>query len=216
MSKRARIDGKDDISKISRSFGRDKEAKQHRARMDEGELLTLLFELFESPRGSPFWNLSELATRTDQPESFLKGVMEKICVHIRKGPHKNQYILKPEYRSVIVVNRMQAIEKDDRLNLLKKQGKFNEDYVEKDVNGNLVIKDIDTSVIDSLRSSSSSSGKSGPKKKKDDRARFIHEQPKVVSFTLADDLKEKIEADSEVKFIKTDDEDELGALYDNS
>lgn len=204
MSKRQRTD---DVEQMGRKLGREKEVKQHRARMDENQLITLVFYFFElsSPPGWPFWGLSELAELTDQPENFLRGVMEKLCIHIRKGPHKNQYILKPEYRSASVVRRMQEIEKKDQIELLIKQGRLNEDHVEKDANGSFVLKNSSNKPGSALSSSSSSSSSKTGRRKNitDDRSRFI-EETKAINFSITMDPSDVFTSGDDIKFDPTE------------
>ena len=68
-----------------------------RHRMDESELREHIFHCFESRR---FWKLKELNAELQQPQDHLKKMLDELCIHHRKGEHKTQFELKPEFKGV--------------------------------------------------------------------------------------------------------------------
>ncbi|ONH69809.1 Transcription initiation factor IIF subunit beta [Cyberlindnera fabianii] len=66
-------------------------------RMPEKDLLDLLFKLFDQ---YDYWSLKGLKERTKQPEVYLKEVLDKIAVLIKKGPYLSKYALKKEYKEL--------------------------------------------------------------------------------------------------------------------
>ncbi|KQK09979.1 general transcription factor IIF subunit 2 [Brachypodium distachyon] len=66
-----------------------------RTRRDRGELEIILFKLFER---QPNWSLKHLMQETDQPEQFLKEIMNDLCVYNKRGPNQGTHELKPEYK----------------------------------------------------------------------------------------------------------------------
>ncbi|KAG2499438.1 hypothetical protein HYH03_002385 [Edaphochlamys debaryana] len=67
-----------------------------RPRLEKEELEELLFRLFE--RNSA-WAFKSLIAETKQPQLHLKAVLEGIATQQKRGPNKDKYELKPEYRS---------------------------------------------------------------------------------------------------------------------
>ncbi|KAL6614414.1 hypothetical protein ACP70R_036684 [Stipagrostis hirtigluma subsp. patula] len=66
-----------------------------RTRMGRRELENILFKLFER---QPNWSLKQLVQKTDQPEQFLKDVVNGLCVYNKRGPNQGTHELKPEYK----------------------------------------------------------------------------------------------------------------------
>ncbi|RLM93041.1 hypothetical protein C2845_PM08G26970 [Panicum miliaceum] len=66
-----------------------------RTRMDRGELEKNLFKLFER---QPNWSLKQLMQETNQPEQFLKEILNTLCVYNKRGPNQGTHELKPEYK----------------------------------------------------------------------------------------------------------------------
>ncbi|KAL6616138.1 hypothetical protein ACP70R_038408 [Stipagrostis hirtigluma subsp. patula] len=66
-----------------------------RTRRDRGELENILFKLFER---QPNWSLKQLMQETDQPEQFLKEILNDLCVYNKRGPNQGTHELKPEYK----------------------------------------------------------------------------------------------------------------------
>ncbi|ORX91171.1 hypothetical protein K493DRAFT_317464 [Basidiobolus meristosporus CBS 931.73] len=64
-------------------------------RMPRNELMDLLFEGFEK---YPYWTLKGIIEYTKQPVSYLKEVLNEICILNKKGPYTSMYQLKPEFK----------------------------------------------------------------------------------------------------------------------
>ncbi|EGG22940.1 TFIIF subunit [Cavenderia fasciculata] len=73
-----------------------KKQEDKRERMAEDELVDLLFHLFEE---KTYWDLKSLISRTEQPQAWLKQVLERICILNKRGPHRNYYEIKSEYKN---------------------------------------------------------------------------------------------------------------------
>ncbi|GIL64310.1 hypothetical protein Vafri_18296 [Volvox africanus] len=67
-----------------------------RPRLEKDELEDLLFRLFER---NTAWAFKALISETRQPHMHLKAVLEGIAAQQKRGPNKDKYELKPEYRS---------------------------------------------------------------------------------------------------------------------
>ncbi|KAL1703208.1 transcription initiation factor IIF, beta subunit-domain-containing protein [Schizophyllum commune] len=76
-------------------FGRPKpKAKgqfERMARMPRNELLDMLFNLFKE---QPYWALKPLRERTQQPEAYLKEVLNDVATLHRSGEHNGSWELK--------------------------------------------------------------------------------------------------------------------------
>uniref|UniRef100_A0A0A9G957 ATP binding protein n=1 Tax=Arundo donax TaxID=35708 RepID=A0A0A9G957_ARUDO len=72
-----------------------KPSDMKRTRRDRGELENILFKLFER---QPNWSLKQLMQETDQPEQFLKEILNDLCVYNKRGPNQGTHELKPEYK----------------------------------------------------------------------------------------------------------------------
>ncbi|WOL16765.1 general transcription factor IIF subunit 2-like [Canna indica] len=66
-----------------------------RTRRDRGELENIIFKLFER---QPNWALKQLVQETDQPEQFLKEILNDLCIYNKRGPNQGTHELKPEYK----------------------------------------------------------------------------------------------------------------------
>ncbi|PKA53125.1 transcription initiation factor TFIIF subunit beta [Apostasia shenzhenica] len=66
-----------------------------RTRRDRRELENIIFKLFER---QPNWALKQLVQETDQPEQFLKEILNDLCVYNKRGPNQGTHELKPEYK----------------------------------------------------------------------------------------------------------------------
>ncbi|CAO2197445.1 unnamed protein product [Urochloa humidicola] len=66
-----------------------------RTRRDRTEMENILFKLFER---QPNWSLKHLIQETDQPEQFLKEILNDLCVYNKRGPNQGTHELKPEYK----------------------------------------------------------------------------------------------------------------------
>lgn len=72
-----------------------KEESQKRVRSERDELERALFRLFER---RPHWTFTQLQRETDQPAVWLKEVLAGVAVLNKKGPYKDQWEVKKEYR----------------------------------------------------------------------------------------------------------------------
>ncbi|KAL0205142.1 hypothetical protein P9112_000449 [Eukaryota sp. TZLM1-RC] len=70
---------------------------EKRIRAERDVVKNLLFQLFNR---KDFWSLSELVDETDQPQAWLRDVLDDICIRIISGPNKDLYELKPEYKYI--------------------------------------------------------------------------------------------------------------------
>ncbi|GJM89007.1 hypothetical protein PR202_ga05600 [Eleusine coracana subsp. coracana] len=66
-----------------------------RTRRDRTEMENIIFKLFEK---QPNWALKALVQETDQPEQFLKEILNDLCVYNKRGPNQGTHELKPEYK----------------------------------------------------------------------------------------------------------------------
>ncbi|CAL4947218.1 unnamed protein product [Urochloa decumbens] len=66
-----------------------------RTRRNRTEMENILFKLFER---QPNWSLKHLIQETDQPEQFLKEILNDLCVYNKRGPNQGTHELKPEYK----------------------------------------------------------------------------------------------------------------------
>lgn len=72
-----------------------KEVSEKRDRMDLKELQPILFRMFEK---QPRWNFAQMQKDTHQPTQHLKEVLSEIAVKNPRGPYKDLWELKKEYR----------------------------------------------------------------------------------------------------------------------
>ncbi|KAM0883690.1 hypothetical protein ACQ4PT_031466 [Festuca glaucescens] len=75
-----------------------KPSEQKRTRRDRKDLENIMFKLFER---QPNWSLKHLMQETDQPEQFLKEIMNDLCVYNKRGPNQGTHELKPEYKKSV-------------------------------------------------------------------------------------------------------------------
>ncbi|KAK1309559.1 hypothetical protein QJS10_CPA09g01912 [Acorus calamus] len=66
-----------------------------RTRRDRHELENIIFKLFER---QPNWSLKQLVLETDQPEQFMKEILNDLCVYNKRGPNQGTHELKLEYK----------------------------------------------------------------------------------------------------------------------
>lgn len=59
--------------------------------MPKNELLDMLFECFKEYK---YWHLKDLRSRTMQPESYLREVLDSIAELVRQGASANTWRLK--------------------------------------------------------------------------------------------------------------------------
>eukprot|EP01094_Clydonella_sp_ATCC50884_P003943 TRINITY_DN13037_c0_g1_i1.p1 TRINITY_DN13037_c0_g1~~TRINITY_DN13037_c0_g1_i1.p1 ORF type:complete len:307 (-),score=117.65 TRINITY_DN13037_c0_g1_i1:259-1179(-) len=79
---------------------------KRREKMHQEELEAKLFDLFSE---RPFWTLKDLEAKLEQPSSYIREVLSKLCIYHKKAPNKNNYELKAEYK----VHRTEEV--DDRM-----------------------------------------------------------------------------------------------------
>lgn len=71
------------------------EPEQRRERLPEQEVMNLLFKAFEQ---YPLWSLRGISEHTQQPVVHVREILSKIANYITRGPNKNLYELKPEFK----------------------------------------------------------------------------------------------------------------------
>jgi len=74
---------------------RQKKIEGKKMRDDKDKVQEILFALFEKHQ---FYNIKDLAQETRQPMTYLKEILNEVCVYSVKPPHRNMWELKPEYR----------------------------------------------------------------------------------------------------------------------
>lgn len=72
-----------------------KAQEMKRTRMDRGELENILFKLFERQSN---WTLKQLVMETDQPQQFIKEILNDLGIYNKRGTNQGTYELKPEYK----------------------------------------------------------------------------------------------------------------------
>ncbi|KAL0913887.1 hypothetical protein M5K25_017379 [Dendrobium thyrsiflorum] len=82
-------------SKDKKKVAPVKGSEVKRTRRDRRELENIIFKLFER---QPNWALKQLVIETDQPEQFLKEILNDLCVYNKRGPNQGTHELKPEYK----------------------------------------------------------------------------------------------------------------------
>ncbi|KAM3532032.1 hypothetical protein NHJ13051_000408 [Beauveria bassiana] len=65
------------------------------ARIPKNQLLDLIFDCF---RQYQYWSMKALRQRTQQPDSYLRQVLEEVAVLNKSGPFANHYCLSEAYR----------------------------------------------------------------------------------------------------------------------
>jgi len=78
---------------------KQKQAKgqfERMARMPRNQLLDMLFSLYTE---RAYWPIRGLRERTQQPEAYLKDVLQEIASLHRSGEHNGMWELKPEFRA---------------------------------------------------------------------------------------------------------------------
>lgn len=66
-------------------------AKDKRVRIDKPQLQTLLFSMFEK---KPHWRMQDLVNETQQPQRFLKEILDEMAVYATKGENQFTWSLK--------------------------------------------------------------------------------------------------------------------------
>jgi transcription initiation factor TFIIF subunit beta len=65
------------------------------ARLPKNQLLDLIFDCF---RQYQYWSMKALRQRTQQPEAWLRQVVDEVAVLIKSGSFANHYTLSDAYR----------------------------------------------------------------------------------------------------------------------
>lgn len=65
------------------------------ARIPANELKDLIFECF---RDYSYWPIRALKQKLDQPENYLRQVLDEVAHLVRNGTFANSWQLKPEYQ----------------------------------------------------------------------------------------------------------------------
>lgn len=71
------------------------EPEMRRERLPREEVMDILFRAFER---IPHWTFKALEEHTRQPATYLKEILGEITIYNSRGPYKNLYELRPEYR----------------------------------------------------------------------------------------------------------------------
>mmetsp|Transcript_26857 Transcript_26857/g.58602 ORF Transcript_26857/g.58602 Transcript_26857/m.58602 type:complete len:282 (-) Transcript_26857:6-851(-) len=82
-------------SKRKAESEREKRLDNKRIREEKGKLEEILFALFER---TPHWTFQQLQRETNQPGQYLKEVLTEIAIMNKRGPHKDLYELKREFK----------------------------------------------------------------------------------------------------------------------
>lgn len=80
---------------LNRRRARLIEPDQRRERLPETDVMNMLFRAFEQ---YPLWTLRGLAEHTQQPVVHVREILSKIANYNTRGPNKNLYELKPEFK----------------------------------------------------------------------------------------------------------------------
>ena len=80
----------------SREERREVKEAAVKVRMERQELQTRLFKLFEEKR---LWYLTELTKATNQPNAWLKEVLQEVANQVKRGPDAGKWEIKDEYRA---------------------------------------------------------------------------------------------------------------------
>jgi len=81
-------------SSVTPSYHKKRE-EDKRVRGAKGEVLDLIFSAFAK---NPYWDLKSLINHTDQPQAYLKELLQEVCIYNKKGPNRLMYELKPEFK----------------------------------------------------------------------------------------------------------------------
>tara|TARA_Y100001958_G_scaffold154555_1_gene143708 strand:+ start:1367 stop:1717 length:351 start_codon:yes stop_codon:yes gene_type:complete len=69
-----------------------------KVRGNKREVQNTLFNLFENHK---YWKLSDLVEKTQQPQRYLKKILEEICDYEKYGEHAEHWVIKEEWRTNI-------------------------------------------------------------------------------------------------------------------
>ena len=82
-----------DRQKAVLNFDR-KQQNLKKTRKDRNELMSDLFQLFSE---KSHWTVKSLKDKLDQPELYLKEVLNEICNYCKSGPRKGNFTLKEQF-----------------------------------------------------------------------------------------------------------------------
>jgi len=77
-----------------KAFQKKKE-EDKRVRKPKDVVLDLIFNAFQK---SPHLDLKSLLSHTDQPQAYLKEILQEVCIYNKRGPNRLMYELKDEYK----------------------------------------------------------------------------------------------------------------------
>lgn len=73
------------------------EPELRKERLPREEVMDMLFRAFER---IPHWQFKNLVDHTQQPATYLKEILGEIAIYNTRGPYKNLYELRPEYKKM--------------------------------------------------------------------------------------------------------------------
>ena len=94
---------------IGKPLRAPKQQFERMARMAKNDLLDALFHHF---RQKPHWPIKELRQRVQQPEAYLREVLNEIAILERSGPNNGMYRLTENYLPAV-----EEIEEDDEVEM---------------------------------------------------------------------------------------------------
>lgn len=80
---------------LNRRKQRTVDVEQRRERLPENEVVNMIFQAFE---GRSHWTLRALSDHLQQPTIYIRDILSKIAIYSTRGPYKNYYELRPEYK----------------------------------------------------------------------------------------------------------------------
>lgn len=83
-----------ELSSTLKKKGNRKDITFKKTRMDRDDLKTEIFNLFNE---EDYLTAREIGSKLDQPDNYLKEVLNEICDYIRTGPKKGFYELKRQF-----------------------------------------------------------------------------------------------------------------------
>lgn len=81
---------------VGAEVGQKRKAETKRTAMDKAELQALLFRKFER---QTHWSFPQLQRETEQPTPHLKAVLTEIAVQNKRGPYRDMWELKKEFKT---------------------------------------------------------------------------------------------------------------------
>ncbi|KAF2077683.1 hypothetical protein CYY_000999 [Polysphondylium violaceum] len=77
-------------------YAKKKPTTDKKERKSEDQVIDSIFDAFHD---NNHLDIKTLVKYTDQPQTWLKTVLNKVCIFNKRGPNKNTYELKPEYKN---------------------------------------------------------------------------------------------------------------------